>query len=309
MSRWQTGFMDYKEIFYVPPSEDKPIYTVIGTIFFVIAACSFIPETMEMIQQRTSYGLSFFFVWGNSWGQFLLVVNFLCLNYTEFLGFLGYSFKITYPFLLVFFELFCQWILFLPCPYLTFIYADREHTAEKTEKQQLLGKIHCIGLVILNILASVVLLVIWIAGGMHFGFTSKFMTAFGDVCGYISLVLEIFQYLPQYIETIKIRDNGSLSLVMLSIQGPANLVNGLYMAVIRHESPSTYLTIIFDGAAEMGLLLLCLFFKIYRYVKEEPVDYGHLSSILLTPIEALTTTKDRKKKDEDQAGEVKSHQV
>ena len=96
---------------------------------------------------------------------------------------------------------------------------------------------------------------------------------------------------------------------MLSIQGPANLVNGLYMAVIRHESPSTYLTIIFDGAAEMGLLLLCLFFKIYRYVKEEPVDYGHLSSILLTPIEALTTTKDRKKKDEDQAGEVKSHQV
>lgn len=286
--KFLAGFTDTKDIFYVPPAEDKPIFTVMGTIFFIIAACSFVPETLEMLEQRTSYGLSFFFVFGNSLGQWLLVVNFLCLNWREFVGFMGYPFKTTYPFLLVFFELFCPWILFLPCTYLTFIYADREHLAEMTAKRQLLEKVYCISLVVANLVCSIILLLMWGFGGMSDGFNGQFLQKFGDACGYISLILEVIQFIPQYWETIRIRDNGSLSLVMLMIQGPANIANALYMALIRKESVSTYITVIFDGSAECGLLLLCLFFKLYRYVKNDPVDYGQLSSMLLQPIEAVS---------------------
>ena len=274
------GFADY----FAALQGDEKIWTIIGTIFYVISFISFIPETVELFQQGTNYGLSLWFAFGNSVGQWLLVVNFLCLNYQQFLGFFGYSLSKSFPALLVFLDLFTQWILFLPCIYLTMIVDDREHEDGLSRKQKFRRRAMCIGLVVLNLSLSFILLAIWAGVGSHLGFNCKFLVYVGDICGYLSVVLEIIQYVPQYITTIKLRDNGSLSLLMLEIQGPSALANGLYMAIARHESLSTYATSLVDATAQIGLLVLCLCFKLYKYIEKDETDFEQLSTIVLTPI-------------------------
>jgi uncharacterized protein with PQ loop repeat len=268
--------------------QDELIWTIIGTIFYIIAFISFIPETMELMVQGTNYGLSLWFAFGNSVGQWLLVVNFLCLNYTEFLGFFGYNFGTSYPALLVFLDLFTQWILFLPCIYLTMIVDDREHDDGLSKKEILKKRINCIGLVIFNVVGSISLLLLWCVLGVTQGFNSKIIKYIGEGCGYLSIILEVIQYVPQYVTTIKIKDNGSLSLLMLEIQGPSALANGLYMAIARHESLSTYGTSLVDAAAQIGLLIICLFFKLCKYIEKSDPDFERLSAILLQPITPVT---------------------
>ena len=275
-----SGFVDY----FAALEGDALVWTIVGTVFYVVAFISFIPETVELFVQGTNYGLSLLFAFGNSVGQWLLVINFLCLNYGEFLGFFGYSFGTSFPALLVFLDLFTQWILFLPCIYLTMIVDDREHEEGLSKKEKMKKRITCIGLVIINIAFSLGLLAVWVILGTKFGFNCKYIVYIGDFCGYISVFLEVLQYVPQYWTTIQIKDNGSLSLLMLEIQGPAALLNGLYMAIARHEKLSTYATSLVDAAAQIGLLILCLCFKLYKYIEKEKTDFEHLSTIVLTPI-------------------------
>ena len=161
---------------------------------------------------------------------------------------------------------------------------DREHEKGLTKKQILWNRINCIGLVLLNIGSSILLLVLWCVLGTKLGFNSKVIKYIGEICGYLSVILEIIQYVPQYITTIKIKDNGSLSLLMLEIQGPSCLANGLYMAIARHESLSTYATSLVDASAQIGLLVLCWCFKLCRYMEKSDPDYEQLSAVLLQPI-------------------------
>lgn len=276
-----TGFMDYRNSF----PETKQAWTIIGTIFYIIGFIAYLPETFELVTSKTNYGLSLLFTFGNSIGQWLLVINFLCLNYDEFLGFFTNDFKTCYPALLVFIELFTQWFLFLPCVYLTLHLDDREHISELPKNKRLLHKIECIGLVILNVIVSLGLLLAWAIIGTRYGFNSPIIEWIGEACGVLSTLLEVLQYVPQFYTTIKIRDNGSLSLLMLEIQGPTALANGIYMAVALGESWTTYSCSLVDASAQLSLLGICLCFKFCKKIKSDNIDYPELSVKVLEAYE------------------------
>ena len=278
---YYVGIIDYCKAF----ADIEFTWTLIGTLFYIIGLIAFLPETIELIQNGTNYGLSLAFAFGNSLGQWLLVINFLCLNYQEFLGFFNYEFAVSYPSFLVFLDLFTQWILFLPCIYLTMIYEDREFNTNDPPKKRFWAKINCIGLVVINIIISLGLLLLWIFVGTTQGFDCEFLHAFGEFCGMASTVLELIQYIPQFITTIKLRDNGSLSLLMLEIQGPTALANGIYMAVALGESWTTYSCSLVDATAQISLLIICIAFKVCKKTEINETDFSALSVKVLAPLE------------------------
>ena len=278
-----SGFFDYRNSFADVPM----MFTIVGVIVFVVNSLAFLPESYELISNRTNYGLSSLFIFGNSIGQFLLIINFMCLNYTEFCGIFNHPFKVSLPSLVTFFSLFGQWFCFLPCVFLTIVLDDREHMEGMTPKERFRAKLNVIGLVILNVVCSFALLSIWAFLGHKLEFSASLIHHFGEFCGLLSSFLEVLQAIPQIITTIQIRGNGSLSLLMLEIQGPSALLSALYMALALKESFTTYLTVLIEGTSQLTLLTLCLFFKFCKYIQKGQTDYSTMQMTLLKPIDPV----------------------
>ena len=284
----QSGFYDYRNSF----ADVNIIFTVIGTIVCLVNSLAFLPESYELLHNRSNYGLSSMFVYGNSIGQFLLIVNFLCLNYDEFSGIFHYGFNVTFSSLLTFFSLFGQWFAFLPVVFLTLVLDDREFTQNQTKKEKLFSKLNVIGLVVLNVVSALGLLYLWSFLGTKIEFSSIYIRRFGELCGIISSIVEVIQAFPQIITTIKIRGNGSLSMLMLEIQGPSALLSALYMAIALKENFTTYLMVLIEGTSQLILLTLCLVFKYFGNNQKGETDYSSMQMRLLKPIDPLILIPD-----------------
>jgi hypothetical protein len=101
--------------------------------------------------------------------------------------------------------------------------------------------------------------------------------SYAVVCGTISTALELGFFLPQMWTTCKLRDGGSLSLLMLEIQAPADLANSLYMWLGTGDHWTTWLTVLVNSGEEFTLLGTCLVFRFLasrRRNKEEAALRG-----------------------------------
>ena len=278
------GFIDYHFSFPIVPL----ILTLIGTMFFLINFGSYIPEIFLVIKNKSNEGISMLFCICNSTNQCLLLLNVLSLNFHEFAGIFQYSILQTFAALITILTLFFQWFLFLPVVYLNFVFNDqtsiqKEPMSEKKKQYRLM----CIYLII-NASAFTIFLIVWLYLGCTVGFNSHLVKTLGGLAGIVSAAIEVLQFIPQFITTIKLRDSGSLSLAMLSVQGPSLLCSGFYMWLVVHEEWTTYVCVIIDGAALISLLILCLFFKFWKMIQNKRGNLTQMSSVILEPILPVT---------------------
>ena len=131
---------------------------------------------------------------------------------------------------------------------------------EKIQREWKIGVITISTLVFI----SIGLFIIYIIIGLIKGFSSNIIIRYGQVLGTMSSIATVFQYLPQFIETFKIKDNGSLSLVTLAIQAPGGTINAIFMMVGNSESWTTFLSTFSSAVQQWGLLFLCIYYKCKR---------------------------------------------
>jgi uncharacterized protein with PQ loop repeat len=256
---YAVGFIDWGCMFPSVPV----LWQIIGSIFFLVVFISFLPQTRELVDARSSYGIESVAIFCQSLGHFLLVINLFCFHTYDFVGFFQYPTIQAFPRILTFFNLFFQWILFLPIVYHLFIYHDREirpgvnrdHQAIRLEWKKTVG-----GAVALTLL-DLVLAIIYLAVSTHYNFETSPAMSYAEVCGSISTALELGFFLPQMWTTCKLRDGGSLSLLMLEIQAPADLANSLYMWLGTGDHWTTWLTVLVNSGEEFTLLGTCLVFR------------------------------------------------
>ena len=213
---------------------------------------------------------------GNCVNQWLLIINFLCLNYDEFLAIFSNDFVSCYPGILVFVDFFSSWALFLPFMFLLMHLDDREHDSKLSQKERFKNKFICNGVVALNVIVSFGTLFLWIILGINYSFDSSIVFLFGDICGVISTVLESIEYIPQFITVCKLKNSGSLSLPMLAILGPTELACGVYMYFIG-ENWSTYLCSFVSAIAQISLLVVCLFFTLFKKKAKKTLDFSEIT--------------------------------
>ena len=242
----------------------EPVWQIIGSIFFLVTFISFVPQTVELVQARSSFGIEPLAIFCQSLGHWLLVVNISCFRALDFVGFFQYPTVRAFPRMLIFMSLFFQWMMFVPTIYQAYIYHDREERPARDRRAIWLEWFKTSGGAILLTTVDLILLAIFVGMSVKFGFESQPVLKYAQTCGTIATLLEFGFFVPQLYTTCKLRDGGSLSLIMLEIQAPADVCNALYMWLGTGDDWTSWLTVMVNGLEEFILLGTCLLFKCIR---------------------------------------------
>ena len=263
------------------------MWTIVGSVFLIVTLVSYLPQTIQIIKDRSSYGISGAYVLAQALGLWFLAYNVICLKSYDFVGMFQYQSVKTFARLLTFVNLFLQWAFYLPAPLLTFIFHDRKPRESRKENMIRKEWNTSRGFAVLALGVFSALLVIWSIGGMTKGFKAQIVQFFGETTGVIAFIMELVQFLPQLYTTIKLRDNGSLSLLMLEIQAPTNLANGLFMWLGQGDNITTFASALLDATQEFTLLGLCIYFKWKKSHRVDKTDFSAVSMSILEQIEPV----------------------
>ena len=254
------GFVDYSLCF--PSSE--VIWMIIAWIIFFGTVISLIPQIHLIVAQRSSFGLNSFTIFVTSFGQFILVMNILCLKSADFIGALQYPFTQTISRFMTFVNALMLWICYLPIVYLNTIFFDTEprivRNNEKIARERYLAR----AMFVIGPVIQLIIVLAYVAIAFLHGFGSSYMVSMGKFWGTLSCFLVIAQYVPQMWTTCKIRGNGSLSLILLAIQAPGGTVNALFMWIGQGDDWTTWISTLAAAIQQFILLAICLVFKWQR---------------------------------------------
>lgn len=279
-----SGFRDYSNCF---PEIDAGS-SIIGLIFALINLASFLPQIYELVIQRSSFGISPYSAFSASWAQFSVFLNLFCLTHDDYIGILQIPPGQFAPRFLTFMNLFGVFSLYLPVIFSLYIFTDFAKRSKYARQRQLqdqkLSGIVATGIVLL----FNVMVLIWILLAVTYGFHSNPVSLYGKLLGYLATGLEVLYFLPQEISILKIKGPGSLSIVMLCIQGPAGVINSLFMALVNHDDLTSWLMLFVDGCEQIIMLLTCLtFYLMKKCAKPEKTDLSTLSGTILPQIEPV----------------------
>lgn len=248
------GFVDYTTCFTVKFS----VWSAIGLIITVGTMVSCIPQIFKIIKNRTSYGLSSVYVCTTLSGSLILFSNYLYLHTADFIGISQLSFGTTMPRMLSFVNIFTLYMFTMPTMFNTLVFFHRPK--ETSYKIAALS----IAIVIVCDIISGSLYVGLSQGGGTSGMPLKIA---GKVYGIIAAGLTLFQYFPQIITTIRVKSSGSLSLILLGLQGPGGLVNSLFLAIGNNDDWTTWVSLMLAAIQQLILLALCIFFEVRKKIQ------------------------------------------
>jgi len=251
------GYIDYSACFH----SVKAMWIIIGSVIFVGTVVSVIPQIQLIVANRSSFGLNTISICITSIGQFLLVINYICLHSSDFVGIAQIPFSIAVQRLITFFNVFVLWFGYFFVVGANFVFIDFKKRAkrdlESVNADKKMNRIMTILLISIFVLMGIMVPVI----GIFYGFFSDLQRSIGESYGTISAILVIAQYLPQMLTTIRLKDNGSLSMVMLMIQAPGGYASSMFMWIGNGDHWTTWLSIFLGAVQQTILLCICLYYK------------------------------------------------
>lgn len=258
-----SGFTDYIRCFH----EVKPLWILVGSVIFIGTIVSLLPQIIKIINLRSSYGISPVFAFMTSIAQFMTVLNYFCLHNADFYGIVQIPLSRTLPRLLTFFNVFALWYCYFFVVMLLLVFFNNIPRAERLTIK--IKKEFKFSILIISSLyiSTITLFLLYIISAAARGFSSSLVFNIGKVMGSLSSLISICQYMPQFITTCKIKDNGSLSLITLAIQAPGGTINALFMCFGQHEHWTTWLSTLISALQQFLLLFICIFFKIRNKIR------------------------------------------
>ena len=185
------GFIDYEYCFTSVPI----LWIVVGLVFLVVSFLAYMPQTLELLAQKTSFGLSTISVYGQTMMQFFQIMNVIHLMCFDYVGFIQYPFSHTYKNYITFISLFTQWIEYIPVVFLSMMFHDREKRSIKDKKAFQRSWIQAMLMTGGALLSNIILLFIWVIMGVQYGFQSKSIQTVGQSYGYIATAIDFCQFL------------------------------------------------------------------------------------------------------------------
>jgi uncharacterized protein with PQ loop repeat len=282
-----SGFLDYTACFHTM----KTIWIIVGAVVFVGTGISVLPQVVRLIRLGTAHGLSSTYVIICSTGQALVVLNIFCLHNADFYGILQIPLSRAIPRFLTFCTMFILWFAYLPLLYLITIFFDfkppRPVGAPSPRDRHLQWRFTSILSCAIAFL-QIALTIPFYAFGTTIGFASETVLRLGSIAGVVASAMTVFQYLPQFMTLCKLKDNGSLSLLMLAIQAPGGTVSTIFMCIGNSDNWSTWLSLGLSAVQQWFMLALCLFYKARVFVTKRrkawsvsPFSHTTTSSSLL----------------------------
>ena len=276
------GFIDYSNCYH----KVEPIWIVVGVGITLGTVISVIPQLWNFVKNRSSYGLNSFTVATTSIGQYVNVLNYVCLHGADFIGMISHPCTVFLPRLLSFINIFMLWYMYIGNTFLNFIFFDKQPRQRRTKKDIKLDyKVNLSFSLGLNV-TNFVLTALYIIFGLFYGFESESLRRYGHILGTTGGVIAFAQYAPQMYTTCKLQDPGSLSLVLLAIQAPGGTINTLFLAIGNKDNWTTWLPLFVGATQQFILLFICIFFVCRNKKKRAQLA---LDSNSLIEKESMTT--------------------
>lgn len=251
------GFIDYSSVFAVPHAT----WIIVGSVIVVGTVISVLPQIASIIINKSSFGLNPMTLFITTFSQFVLLTNVICFHIEDFMGFLQYPFYQSIPRFLPFLITFALWFCFLVIPFLHLIFFDKELREARPAKQIKREKLMSLVIIILFPSLDFIFLIVYFVIGAVTGFNSSITLNYGKVCGTIATIIGFAQYIPQMVTTIRLKDPGSLSLILLLIQAPGGTANALFMAIAQHDDWTTWISILSASIQQFILIIICVYYK------------------------------------------------
>ena len=133
--------------------------------------------------------------------------------------------------------------------------------------------------------------------------------SFGATMGGIASIASILMWLPQIVYTIRTRDGGSLSLLMLCIQMPGALAAVYFQAIVEQEGITTFGPYLAGALEQFALIFILVYFRFRAFRRRRKLlslpTNGSASSVVSTDDEDWQTDYDDD--DEDDNGGPGEH--
>jgi uncharacterized protein with PQ loop repeat len=256
-----TSFVDYTSFF---PISDT-MWIITGTILTIGTVISVIPQIVAIIKNRSSYGLNPVTLFFTNLNQYLILINIITLHPQDFVGLPSQRpWYRALSRLLTFINAFSLWFTYLPLIFLCQIFFDTSFRANHDDRKMKLNRILAQALSGLMLIVANALFGIYIVSVILYGITNEFALAFGKTLGSLAIVIVFIQYLPQMITTFKLKDNGSLSLLMLCIQAPGGLCNSLFLWIGQGDHWTTWISYMVAASEQFVLIGMIVFYKCRR---------------------------------------------
>lgn len=269
------GFNDYTSQMN---ESSSVIWRAAGLLIFFGTIISLIPQIYNIIKNRSSYGINPMTIFVSNFSQFILLLNIICLRSSDFIAAIQVNIFQSIPRLMTFINAFALWFFYLPIIVLTTMYFDREKRKNRNQNNIRNEWIFNLFFLCLNIIGSIIIISIFCWLIVIKGIGSKIMVSIGKLCGSITVLSVLFQYLPQFYTTCKIRGNGSFSLLLLAIQAPGGTLSAIFMAIGQNDHWSTWASTLAASIQQFILLFLCLIFK-YQKRRRNKLEIPLLSQV------------------------------
>ena len=239
----------------------EPIYSYALGIFLCIGGTiSYIPQVYNIIKEKNHKGISEMTLFLLSSGAAALAANSFILNWYRFQCFsMCKSWWLCVANLLSLIQILIGFIMCLPL-YLVFM---RYKIASSNKRV-----IYDLRYLLLHLSFVLIMIIVGLAEKIE-ARNSKdfFMVTAWILGGLVSPVLSSIIWLPQLVKLARSKDPGSLSMLMLVIQTPGNLVI-IAFQILYQQSVSTWITYCFIFLEQAAILVLLILYK-YRAYKEQ----------------------------------------
>jgi uncharacterized protein with PQ loop repeat len=259
------GFIDYSVCF---PDQDV-IWPILGFLIFAGTWISLMPQYYAIISTRSNFGLDSLAFAGMVFGQWLLVANILCLQTSDFIGWLQLPFTVFITRSLTFINAASNWLSFLPCSFMAMIFFDFVPRVVRTptdiRRERRLSPVFTI----LGPTLCAISMGLYIATGILEGFESTAMASLGRIYGAMAAVLWSVQYFPQIWMTFKLKSSGNFSLILLAIQAPGSMTNAIFMGIGQSDDWTTWLSSGILSIEQFLLLAMGIYYDCCKRLKRD----------------------------------------
>jgi uncharacterized protein with PQ loop repeat len=260
--------------------------------FFVILGivASYLPQHYKLLSEKSSEGLSAWYIFLGGISSFSSVANSTLLNLKVFKCCQKIPVGNCISGLMRFFLIFFQWSCFFFIILLFLIFFPRHlryvpvdissvdgHPVMTNQWKTAIFVSLLLALYFLFVISLSIILI------STTGFDSSYTKAFGELLGLFSLTLSLVMFVPQIWRTFHLKEIGALSIPGMCIQTPGSFILCLSIYLDPNANWSTWLPTFVSGTLMGLLLILCIKYDWKRKQREK------VKSSMPIPVERIET--------------------
>eukprot|EP00736_Rhodelphis_marinus_P002236 Rmarinus@m.9981 len=227
---------------------------VLGIGLCIGTMLSMLPQHIKFLTKKSSAGVSYLMLFMGNVNQFSAVINTTIMKFHELQACREVPWQECLPSLLTFFQMLVLWAFYFPLFIWFLVFLDREERVVLFRASRLF----VFFIVYATVLTMVMVIMLKEIGPCHE--TKSLAYGLGSLCTFVNLT----QWAPQIYHTYRAKRAGSLSMLMLSLQGPGSLVIVYFLAIVSHESVSIWISTLTSALQQLILLGMLLYYKYTR---------------------------------------------